>query len=103
MNDKVLLVPPGAGLPPLELWASKIGFGILRNTLNRRRIEDWLRNETSLVLAISRALSPEQMKREVLIPRLTGLEESIKNWSAAMVLQHLVIVDTGIGELIGAK
>lgn len=89
-------------LPPLELWASTIGFGILRNTLNRRRIEDWLRNETSLVLAISRALSPEQMKREVLIPRLTGLEESSKNWSAAMVLQHLVIVDTGIGELIGA-
>jgi len=102
MNDEVRLAPPGAGLPPLELWASKIGFGILRNTLSRRRIEDWLRNETSWVLAISGALSPEQMKREVLIPRLTGLEDSSRNWSAAMVLQHLVIVDTGIGELIGA-
>lgn len=102
MDDKVLLAPPGAGLPPLELWVSRAGFGALRNTLNRRQIEGWLRSETRKVLAIAEKLSPEQMKRKVLIPRPTGLEDSSRNWSAAMVLQHLVIVDTGIGELIAA-
>ncbi len=102
MNDKVLLAPPGAGLPPLELWFSRTGLGALRNTLNRRQIEGWLRSETRKVLAIAEQLSPEQMKRTALISRPTGLEDSSRNWSAAMVLQHLVIVDTGIGEVIAA-
>ncbi|PKO34429.1 MAG: hypothetical protein CVU34_08490 [Betaproteobacteria bacterium HGW-Betaproteobacteria-7] len=102
MDDKVLLAPPGAGLPPLERWISRTGLGALRNTLNRRQIEGWLRSETRKVLAIAGELSAEQMKRKVLIPRPTGLEDSSRNWSAAMVLQHLVIVDTGIGELIAA-
>lgn len=100
MNDKVLLAPPGAGLPPFELWISRAGFGVLRNTLNRRQIEGWLRSETRKVLAMAGTLSPEQMKRTALIPRPAGLEDSSRNWSAAMVLQHLVIVDAGIGELI---
>jgi hypothetical protein len=52
------------------------------------------------VLATARELSLEQLKHQVLIPRLTGLEDSSRNWSAAMVLQHLVIVNTGIAELI---
>jgi hypothetical protein len=102
MNEQVPLARPGAGLPPLELWASRIGFGVLRNTLTRRQIEAWLRAETHKVLAIAGKLSPEQIERQILVPRLTGLEDSSRNWSAAMVLQHLVIVDTGIGELIGA-
>jgi len=102
MNDKAILAPPGAGLPLVELWFSRAGLGVLRNTLDRRQIEGWLLSETSKVLAIAGKLSPAQMKQIVLIPRLTGLEDSSRNWSAAMVLQHLVIVDTGIGELITA-
>lgn len=102
MDDQIPLAPPGAGLPRLELWVSRTGFGVLRNILSRRQIEGWLRAETRKVLAIAGKLAPEQMKRQVLIPRPTGLEDSSRNWSAAMVLQHLVIVDTGIGELITA-
>lgn len=102
MDDQAQLAPPGAGLPRLELWVSRTGFGVLRNALSRRQIEGWLRIETRKVLAIAGKLSPEQIKRQVLIPRPTGLEDSSRNWSAAMVLQHLVIVDTGIGELITA-
>lgn len=102
MDDKVILAPPGAGLPPLELWVARTGLGVLRNTLSRRQIEGWLRIETRKVLAIARKLSPEQMKRQVLIPKPIGLEDSSRNWSAAMVLQHLVIVDAGIGEVVAA-
>lgn len=98
----MLLAPPGAGLPLLELWVSRTGLGVLRSTLDRRQIEGWLRSETSKVLAIARKLSPTQMKQKTLVPRPIGLEDSSRNWSAAMVLQHLVIVDTGIGELITA-
>lgn len=101
MNDETVLAPPGAGLPALELWVSRIGFGLLRTILSRRHLDDWLCAETCKVLAIAGGLSSTQMKRQVLIPRLTGLEDSSRNWSAAMVLQHLVIVDAGIGELLG--
>ena len=102
MDDKALLAPPGAGLPPFELWVSRTGLSVLRNTLNRRQIEGWLRVETRKVLAIAGKLSPEQMKRQVLIPKPIGLEDSSRNWSATMVLQHLVIIDTGIGEVVAA-
>ena len=100
MDQKVQLDPAGAGLPAMELWVSRFGFGILRFLLNRRRTEQWLRKETARVLAIANALSPEQLQAQVLVPRPAGLEDSSRNWSAAMVLQHLVIVDSGIGELI---
>lgn len=102
MNDKALLAPPGAGLPTLELLLSRAGLSILRSILTRRRIQGWLCSETGKVLALARQLPLEQMKRQVLIRRPTGLEDSSRNWSAAMVLQHLVIVDTGIGEILGA-
>lgn len=100
MDSKVKLDPFGAGLPLIELWVSRLGFGLLRHLLSRERTQSWLRRETAKVLAIAKSLSPEQLQVEVLIPRPTGLEDSSRNWSAAMVLQHLVIVDSGIGELI---
>lgn len=102
MDDKPLLAPPGAGLPAMELFLARLGFRVLRSILSRSRIEDWLYSETRRVLAGARALSLEQMKRQVLVQRLTGLEDSSRNWSPAMVLQHLVIVDTGISDLLGA-
>lgn len=102
MNDKILLDPPGAGLPTLELLASRLGFRALRTTLSRRRSQEWLCYETRRVLATVRELPVEQLQRQVLIPRLAGLEDSSRNWSAAMVLQHLAIVDTEIGQILGA-
>lgn len=102
MNDKVTLAPPGAGLPAFELLMARLGFAVLRKVLSRRRVQAWLCAETGKVLAIARGLTAAQLQRVVLIPRLAGIEDSSRNWSAAMVLQHLVIVDDGIGELIGA-
>lgn len=102
MNDKSTLAAPGAGLPILELLVVRVAFRIIQEVLSRGRIQNWLLSETQKVLDAARALPSEQLTRQVLVPRLTGLEDSSRNWSAAMVLQHLVIVDTGIGELIAA-
>lgn len=102
MNEEHNLEQPGAGLSVLDLWISKIGLNALRSFLSRRRIEKLLCVETNKVLTAARGLSPEQLKQQVLAPRLIGIEDSSRFWSAAMVLQHLVIVDTGISELIVA-
>lgn len=96
------LAPPGAGLPPLELWLDRLGFRLLRTLLGRERIRRWLMAETRQVLAVAGRLSEEQARQPVLIPRLTGLEDSSRHWSAGMVVQHLVIVDTGIADLLEA-
>lgn len=102
MTDNVQLARPGAGLPALELMISRVGFGLLRTALCRRYVLDWLISESQKVMAIARELSEDRLKCQVLVPRPVGLEDSSRNWSAAMVLQHLVIVDTGIVDLIDA-
>lgn len=102
MNNMPPLAPPGAGLPTMELLLARMGFRVLRKILNRITIQNWLCSETDKVLRIARGLSSEHIKRQVLIPKLGGLEDNSRNWSAAMVLQHLVIVDSGIRELLCA-
>lgn len=100
MDEGVKLDPAGAGLPMIELWVSRLGFGLLRLLFNRHKTENWLRRETAKVLATAKRLSADQLQVQMLVPRPAGLEDSSRNWSAAMVLQHLVIVDSGIRELI---
>lgn len=101
-NADAQLAPPGAGLPPAERFVASLGFGLLRAVLHRRRIEAWLRAETARVLAIVRGLTPEQATRQVLVPRPLGLEDSSRNWSPGMVVEHLVIVDAGIAGIVEA-
>ena len=102
MHEPPRLAPPGAGLPPLEGLFARAGFHVLRAMLGRNRIRAWLCAETKRVLALARSLPEAQLRQRILIPRLAGLEDSSRYWSAAMVLQHLVIVDTGIGQLVQA-
>ncbi len=102
MDNKHKLQQPGAGLPTLDLWISRMGLGFLRSTFGRNKLGKLLCTETNKVLDAARKLASEQLQQQVLIPRLTGIEDSSRDWSAAMVLQHLVIVDNGISELIVA-
>jgi hypothetical protein len=102
MTEPVVLAPPGAGLPAAERSFARWALGLARCALSRGRIERWLRAETMKVLGAAAAFSDEQLRRPVLVPRPLGLEDSSRNWSAAMVLRHLVIVDTGIADVIEA-
>lgn len=44
---------------------------------------------------------PVELRDElVLIPKITGLEDSSRYWSAAMTLQHLLIVGKGIQSMV---
>lgn len=101
-NADAKLAPPGAGLPASERRVASFGFGLLRALLGRRRTEAWLRAETARVLAIVRGLTPQQATRQVLVPRPFGLEDSSRNWSPGMVVEHLVIVDDGIAGVVEA-
>jgi len=102
MTPSPQLAPPGAGLPSLERRFSSALLQSLRTFLSKDALTRWLRRETETVLALAASL-PEALACEpVLVPRVTGLEDSSRCWSANMVLQHLVIVDTGIRQIAEA-
>lgn len=96
------LAPPGAGLPTLERWISRTLLQALRIFLSKDALTRWLRRETEIVLALAASLPAAQANQPVLVPRVAGLEDSSRGWSANMVLRHLVIVDTGIRQIAEA-
>lgn len=91
------LAPPGAGLPPLERWIAK--YWLLPKFF---RAHPWGRIPGEFAASGARVLEayarvPAARRAErTLVARLRGLEDSSRFWSAAMVLEHLVIA----GELI---
>lgn len=98
----VPLQPPGAGLPPVELFISRIGFRLLKLFVSQRGASKWFRSEAEQILTLARTLAPAEAARRVLIPRLPGLEDSSRYWSVDMTLEHLVIVNTATVGVIEA-
>lgn len=99
LSEDINLAPPGGGLPNLERLAASSLLQGMRAVLPKYLLSRWLRRETANVLALAASLPEALTSRRVLTPRLTGLEDDSRYWSANMVLQHLVIVDRGIREL----
>jgi hypothetical protein len=96
----VRLQPPGAGIPWLERMLSRMGIWLLCQRLTREAASRWFAVEGKRLLALVRSISPVEATRQVLIPRIWGIEDSSRNWSALMTLDHLVIVNTQIASII---
>lgn len=96
------LAPPGAGLPLVERWLAGTLLHGMRAVLGKPGLSRWLHRETTRAIALAASLSPELARQQVLLPRLTGLEDNSRYWSANMVLQHLAIVNGGIRQIAGA-
>jgi hypothetical protein len=56
--------------------------------------------EAGAMLRMARSLSLDLVNMPVLIPRIMGIEDSSRNWSVLMTLDHLTIVNTGVLEII---
>ncbi len=91
------LAKPGAGLPFVEwLVAKYIVFpNRFRSTTIEQAIEQF-KVEGKKIIELVSGLSDEQLTQRRLIPRLRGLEDSSRFWSAAMTIQHLNIVGEGM-------
>jgi hypothetical protein len=107
------LEPPGAGIAWYYLLANRL---VVRPFLERpTRWEaalDALAKHDRRARAAWAGLSDAQLERRVLVPRLAGLEDSSRYWSAAMVCRHLehvgglivdVIIRLSRGEVIGER
>lgn len=93
------LAPPGAGLPFFEQWLLRhITFPIASWRLPPARALAHFKQEQARLLALVKTIATPE--KPVLIKRLAGLEDSSRYWSAAMVLEHLAIVNNGITQII---
>ncbi|MEO0454059.1 MAG: DinB family protein [Verrucomicrobiota bacterium] len=92
------LAPPGAGLPPVQGWFSRyLAFPLFSAAHPWGKAIELFEEEGNLILDLAIHLSPDDVAKQVLVPRLFGLEDSSRYWSVAMTLSHLMIV----GELVG--
>lgn len=98
-----LLEPPGAGL---RLWEQvavrRIIFPCLRANTSWEAAMRLFQREGQRILGDCGDLPMELLFERVLVRRLFGIEDSSRYWSPAMVLEHLTMVGTRMGEIIVA-
>lgn len=63
---------------------------------------DILLTETARIVNLCEPLTAEQFAAPVLIRRLTGMEDSSRHWSPAMVMEHLIITMRGMTQIAEA-
>lgn len=101
-TNEIELAPPGAGLPWLELQIARLIFRRARKRSSRGTTDALLDRETRTLEQIAGALPVDTASKQVLIRRLPGLEDSSRNWSVFMTLEHLAIVNEGVAGVITA-
>lgn len=87
------LAPPGDGLPrPEAFLIRRLVFPALRLKLNRERALQLFDRSGEQILSLVEGLDEESFTERVLIARLPGMEDSSRNWSPEMTLEHIQIV-----------
>jgi hypothetical protein len=96
------LAAPGVGLPWIELIAARMMFGRFRRKHTREEITALFIGERDRVLKLAASKAPTETARPVLIKCLRGMEDSSRNWSVYMTLEHLRIVNAAVVDVIRA-
>ncbi|MEM9235294.1 MAG: DinB family protein [Verrucomicrobiota bacterium] len=91
---------PGAGLPAPELFIARKLFAVKCRTGSREAFIRKFREERAAIRQLIERFPEAQRSEQVLIRRLRGLEDSSRHWSLWMTLDHLRIVNVGIGDFI---
>lgn len=100
-NESLTLAPPGAGLPWLEAKLVRyLIFPISVRRLSWDKASKRFAEERDVILKLIEGIDAEQLFRPVLIKRIRGIEDSSRNWSIAMTLDHLNIVNGHFGAIV---
>lgn len=100
MNEP-LLAAPGAGLPFPENLIARLLLGIKRITGNPAAFTTHFIREREAIQRRICDLTEPTLSQRVLIRRPKGLEDSSRNWSVLMTLDHLRIVHHAFIGVIG--
>ena len=100
-EKKHTLQPPGAGLPKLEkAFIKQILVPFTKYGLGWKSSRIWLDYEMKQITKMLAPLTEEAYHKRTLIAHHLGIEDDTRDWSIAMVIEHLIIVNTGIIEVI---
>ncbi len=95
------LDPPGAGIPwPQKMILRYIVAPFVAAKTDWSLSEERFHKITKKILREIEGLSETDLSTKILVPPQRGLEDSSRYWSIAMVLEHLVIVGSGISYAI---
>lgn len=102
MTDSAVprLAPPGAGLPFLEgLFLRFAVYPWTMLAFDWRQALAGFEKEAARILTLAESLSSENFFKTALVHRLTGMEDSSRNWSVAMTLEHLIVTMRGMTQI----
>lgn len=85
----------------MEHVVARLLFGLRRATGNRASFTAKFQREREKVGTLVRSFSADSAARRVLIARPPGLEDSSRDWSVWMTLEHLRIVNVQLVRIIG--
>jgi len=86
--------PPGAGLPWLESAALNAFFKLGTAIMSDRSAMKLFSKESDRLLQYADDGGESyDISQELLIPRVIGIEDSSRNWSVLMVLEHLCMTN----------
>lgn len=95
------LAAPGAGLPKAEEFLLRhLAMPMLGALIPWRYAEHSFRAEGRRIVALTDGLDTTTLTTRALVPRLMAMEDSSRYWSAAMTLQHLIVVGDALAEII---
>ncbi len=94
------LEEPGSGVGWLERALLGSGIRAAARFYGKDRLTQMFRHEAEQVIALARSLSETQGRERVRIERFIGIEDSSREWSVYMTLEHLVIVNTAIAAIL---
>jgi len=95
--EEPVLAKPGAGLPWVEALIAK--YWVMPRQSKKMSWDDcvaWYRKETEKILSTIAGIPREKWTTRVLVPRLTGLEDSSRYWSLLFTLEHMMRVGEGM-------
>jgi hypothetical protein len=98
--SNVQLAPPGAGLPPVELWIGRGLFKLWCWGGDVAKFTQKLESERRKIRQLYSSCDDATGARRILIPRLRGMEDSSRHWSVWMTLDHVRIVNNAMASTI---
>ncbi|HYE33767.1 MAG TPA: DinB family protein [Methylomirabilota bacterium] len=100
MDADAPLGPPGAGLPTAELLFVRCAFALARGVMTPENALARFERETERIATLAQSLPLELAQRQVVIPRVMGIEDSSRNWSVLMTVGHLNITTAFIQAIV---
>lgn len=100
-NIEPRLAPPGAGLPKMELFIGWLLSALKGRTGSRESFTAEFNREGARIRRLVQSCGADSLARRVLITRVIGMEDSSRNWSVLMTLDHLRIVHSRMTRTIG--